>query len=68
MAAEAGLAAAQQQQTQQQQTKRTANFQVELQAIEDYRRFAVVTIQRYARGWLVRLRRARRVSACALCC
>lgn len=67
MAAEAALAAAQQQhQTQQQnqqQTRRTANLQVELQAIEDYRRFAALTIQRYTRGWLVRLRRARRVSA-----
>jgi hypothetical protein len=66
MAAEAGLAAAAQQtqqQTQQRETKRTANFQVELQAIEDYRRFAALTIQRYVRGWLVRLRRARRVSA-----
>jgi hypothetical protein len=39
------------------------NFEVELQAIEDYRRFAAQTIQRHFRGWIVRLHRARKVSS-----
>lgn len=42
-------------------TKQRPNFEVELQAIEDYRRFAALTIQRYYRGWIVRLHRARKV-------
>lgn len=38
------------------------HIDVQLQAIEDYRRFAAVTIQRYCRGWIVRLHKARQVA------
>lgn len=41
--------------------KQRPSFEVELQAIKDYRRFAALTIQRYYRGWIVRLHRARKV-------
>jgi hypothetical protein len=47
--------------------KQRPNFEVELQAIEDYRRFAAVTIQRYYRGWIVRLHRARKVCTQTTC-
>jgi hypothetical protein len=49
------------QQQQQQHASRRPAFELELQAIEDYRRFAACTIQRYYRGWIVRLHRARQV-------
>jgi hypothetical protein len=45
----------------QQHAARRPAFEVELQAIEDYRRFAALTIQRYYRGWIVRLHKSRQV-------
>lgn len=45
----------------QQHAARRPAFEVELQAIEDYRRFAALTIQRYYRGWIVRLQKSRKV-------
>jgi hypothetical protein len=53
----------------QQHAARRPAFEVELQAIEDYRRFAALTIQRYYRGWIVRLHKSRQVRGrhhCAL--
>lgn len=38
------------------------SYAIELQALEDYRNFSAITIQRYYRGWIVRLQQARQVS------
>jgi len=43
------------------QRAQPSSYEVELQAIEDYRRFAALTIQRFYRGWIVRLHRSRQV-------
>lgn len=45
------------------QRAQPSSYEVELQAIEDYRRFAALTIQRFYRGWIVRLHRSRQEAA-----
>lgn len=37
---------------------------ISIKCLEDYRRFAALTIQRYYRGWIVRLHKSRQVRPC----